>query len=675
MTRNNHKRSKILFIGLLVCAFATVGCGDDDRSMGLDGAVRRPDDDGDTISNQDEGSAASVDTDGDGTLDYQDPDSDNDGIFDIEEAGDDDTNTPPVDSDADGVPDFQDFDSDNNGIPDVREGLADTDGDGILDHADDDDDNDGLRDEDELQGRFDFPRDVDDDGVPDFKDPDSDNDTIYDGTEGRRDTDGDGVPDLEDFDSDADGVPDSVEAGDSDLNTPPVDTDGDRIPDYRDRDSDNDGLSDELEAAAGTDRLLADTDEDGVSDLIEVGAGTDARDPSDNPRANGDFVFIVPFEQPARPARDTLRFRTNVQLADVYFLWDTTGSMQAEINNTRDRYEEIVTRLTCEDYGMPCASVGDCEFAPAGAICSTSGRCIEDPETAFCVADLWTGVGSYQDGQEHANLISLQPIPSRTQMAFPTSTGGGTEALFESIACTADRAYCPAGAGCTPGGIGCPSFRNDAIRLLITITDEPNECGACSPSSASEVGRILADAGITFAGIKTGGAAAALQDLQQVAISSMSYDSTGAPLVFEAPPAEDDPEPLIQGVVDSVNEIVRNVGLYVTIDQSDAPGDSGNSLQFIERLETNIARADCALVDELADVNPLDGFTETFPDLLPGKRVCWDLVVRPNSSVPPTSQPQLFVANLTVTGNGSPLDRRQVFFLVPPDTNIIDDIE
>ncbi|MAQ19430.1 MAG: hypothetical protein CMN30_32105 [Sandaracinus sp.] len=672
-------RSKITLIGLLVFAFSfSTGCGDDDgRMMTPDGAVRRPDDDGDTISNQDEGSTSNVDTDGDGTPDYLDADSDNDGIFDVEEAGDADTNTPPVDSDADGVPDFQDFDSDNNGIPDAREFFGDTDGDGILDFADEDDDNDGLRDEEELQGRFDFPRDIDDDGIPDFKDPDSDNDTILDGTEGRRDTDGDGVPDLEDFDSDNDGLTDLEEAGDSDLFSPPVDTDGDRIPDYRDRDSDNDGLSDQLEVEAGTDPRLADTDEDGVSDLIEVGAGTNARDPEDNPRANGDFVFVVPFEEPARPARDTLSFRTNVQLADVYFLWDTTGSMDAEINNTRDRYEEIVTRLTCEDYGVACSSNGDCELAGPDAICSTSGRCIEDPETAFCVADLWTGVGSYQDGGEHANRISLQPLPSATQMAFPTDAdlGGGSEALFESIACTANPTWCPAGAGCTPGGVGCPSFRTDAIRLLVAITDEPDGCSSCSPDTAFETGRIVRDAGITFAGIKAGGTDAALQELQDVAVAAESYTATGAPLVFEAPDASDDPEPLIQGVVDAVNEIVRNVGLYVTIDQQDAPGDSGNSLQFIERLETNISRADCALVDELADVNPRDGYTETFPDLLPGKRVCWDLVVRPNRTVPPTAEPQLFVANLIVTGNGSPLDRRQVFFLVPPDPDLDTNID
>ncbi|MBO6940213.1 MAG: hypothetical protein JJ863_34895 [Deltaproteobacteria bacterium] len=654
----------------LALCLALAGCGDDGRPSTMDGAVFRPDEDGDTIANQDEGSSAGVDTDGDGTEDWLDMDSDNDGIFDIDEAGDSDPATPPVDSEGDGIPDFQDFDSDNNGIPDVREGTGDNDGDGLLDYADEDDDNDGLRDEEELMGRVDFPRDVDDDGIPDFRDPDSDNDTILDGTERLdRDTDGDGVPDREDLDSDNDGISDADEAGDSDLSTLPIDTDGDRIPDYRDSDSDNDGLPDASEAAAGTDPRLADSDDDGVSDLIEVGAGTDALDPADNPRANGDFVFVVPFEEPARPSRDTLLFRTNVQLADVYFLWDTTGSMATPIRETRDRYIEIVDRLTCDDYDMTCSSDGDCEFAPAGAVCSAGGRCIENPETSGCIADLWTGVGSYEDGGEHANLLSLQPIPSMTQMAFPEPPfSGGTEALFESSACSADRAYCPAGAGCTVGGIGCPSFRPDAIRILMAITDEPNECSSCSPGTALEVGRIISDQNIVFAGIRVDGSNPedAFVDLSAIATAAGSFDSTGAPLVFRAPDASGDPAAFVDGVVTTINEVLQNIPLYVTIDPRDEPGDSGNALQFIEHLETNITRPGCALLDELADVNPRDGHTETFPEVPPGERVCWDLVVRQNRTVPATDEPQLFRATLTVTGNGSPLDRREVFFLVPP---------
>src|SRR5574341_1256487 len=78
-----------------------------------------PDEDGDTIADEQEGSAQEIDTDGDGLPDYRDEDSDGDAVPDVVEAGDGDTRTPPPDSDADGVPDFRDTDADGNGLPDA----------------------------------------------------------------------------------------------------------------------------------------------------------------------------------------------------------------------------------------------------------------------------------------------------------------------------------------------------------------------------------------------------------------------------------------------------------------------------------------------------------------------------------------------------------------------------
>ena len=81
-----------------------------------------------------------ADSDGDGTADYHDPDSDNDGYTDGEEAGDSDPRTPPIDSDGDLAPDFRDADADGDGLSDSDERalgtnprLADTDMDGVSD--------------------------------------------------------------------------------------------------------------------------------------------------------------------------------------------------------------------------------------------------------------------------------------------------------------------------------------------------------------------------------------------------------------------------------------------------------------------------------------------------------------------------------------------------------------
>ena len=254
-----------------------------------------------------------ADTDGDGVKDFRDLDSDNDGLYDLTEAGGRDadhdgilgTGTPTVDAaglapgaglravdtDGDGVTDPRDRDADGDGLYDVREaggsdpdndgvlgsgvpgvggtGLVtgaglqppDSDGDGRPDYLDLDSDADGTPDADDA-----FPtdsgetRDSDGDGVGDNGDLDDDNDGIPDLKEGNgaRDTDGDGIADALDRDSDGDGIDDLAEAGGKDR-----DGDG-RVDDFVD--ANRDGLDDRL---AATPLPLTDSDNDGTPDYLD----------------------------------------------------------------------------------------------------------------------------------------------------------------------------------------------------------------------------------------------------------------------------------------------------------------------------------------------------------------------------------------------------------------------
>jgi hypothetical protein len=636
---------------------AVAGCGSDDPGPSTDPFG---DTDGDTILDQHEGGADAVDTDEDSQPDYLDLDSDNDGLPDAFEAGDDILATPPIDSDGDGIPNFRDPDSDNNGIPDTREGMGDTDGDGVPDYADPDDDGDGVPDVEELGGFTDFPVDTDRDGIPDFRDVDSDNDTISDGDERMADTDRDGTPDWADLDSDGDGIPDSVEAGDDDLATAPVDTDGDGIPDFRDRDSDNDGLPDSNEIAAGTDPLDPDTDGDGVSDLIEVGAGTDPLDPADNPLARGDFVFVMPYLEPPSPERDTLLFRTNIQFADLYFLFDTTGSMSGEIRAMKEAVTVVIGNLTCETTGMTCR--GDLECAD-GFVCSAGGQCIADPRVSGCIADMWTGVGTYAGNpNSYRNLLAVQPDPAETQRRIPESAAGGgaAESLFESVACVADPSACT-GAECTPGGVGCPAFRTDAVRVLLAITDEPNQCTSCSVNSAAAAGARLRDEDIIFVGIDADASNSPEAHLQEIARAANSLDAVGNPLYVQGSEAS-----VTAAVTDAVRNIASNVPIFVSVTVEDMPDDDGDALQFVDYLTVNVSgEGECTAVRSVADTDG-DSYPDAFPSLLPGTPVCWDVVPRENDRVEPTAEPLIFRARIVVRGDGSVLDQRTVYFLVPP---------
>ncbi|UJR78393.1 hypothetical protein [Sandaracinus amylolyticus] len=647
----------------LVCALALpfVACDDGAPPASDDGGTDfSRDTDGDTIADADEQALLRVDTDGDGTPDFEDADSDNDGLPDSLEAGDGVLTTGPRDSDGDGIADFRDLDSDDNGIPDAREGTEDFDEDGTHDAADLDDDNDGVTDERELGDRTDFPADHDDDGAPDFRDVDADGDAILDGHEFGFDSDGDGTPDWWDLDADDDGVVDADEAGDADVRTVPIDTDEDGIADFRDRDADNDGLPDGIELEEGTDRLEPDSDGDGVSDLIEVGAGTDPNNIAESPRTRGDFVFVMPYQEAAEPARDTLLFRTNIQYADVYFQFDTTGSMSTEIASMRGAVETIIDELTCAESGASCA--GDIGCA-APYVCSAAGRCIEDPEITGCIADIWTGVGVYSGNpSSYRNLLQLQPDPAMTRMRIPTSANGGgaDESLFESVACVADPTAC-SGAECTPGGIGCPAFRRDAVRMLVTITDETNQCGSCPVNTAVAAGTRLRAEEILFVGVDADASASPRMHLEAIARASNSLDASGAPLYVQGSEAA-----VTAAVSDAIRNIARNRPIFVAIESAEVDGDDGDALQFVDRIEVNASGGGgCTIVDSTADTDG-DGFRDSYPSLMPGTPVCWDVVARDNDRIEARDRPLVFRARVTVRGDGSILDSRTVYFLVPP---------
>ena len=295
------------------------------------------DDDNDSILDRIEASTATNngDTDGDNIPDSLDTDSDNDGILDNVEAqtfkdfiraestvDSRGLNTAypkgltPIDTDSDGTPNYQDTDSDNDDILDEVEGEIDSDGDSKPNYVDLDSDNDSDWDKDEGTGDRDNdgianyidPNDHDDsdgDNIPDATDVDDDNDGILDvyeerGATNNGDTDGDNVPDTLDTDSDNDGILDNVEAQASDayiapsgvvdrdgLDTSygvglmPVNTDNEDQADYQDTDSDNDGIPDDIEGSKDSDKdgianyRDTDSDDDDILDATEGVIDTD----------------------------------------------------------------------------------------------------------------------------------------------------------------------------------------------------------------------------------------------------------------------------------------------------------------------------------------------------------------------------------------------------------------
>ena len=187
-----------------------------------------------------------------------------------------------------------------------------------------------------------FWEDSDGDGVLD----------LYEGgttawSDGPADTDEDGIPDYLDEDSDNDGFTDSQEAGAGDE---PRDTDGDGIYDFADTDSDGDGLSDADEADVyGTDPYDDDTDGDGFSDGAELAAGTDP----DDAGSVIEGLYVTVDER--SDVEHVFEFELSVQMGDVGFLIDTTGSMSGTMNAMASEFGTIITQLSAE---LPDAEYG-----------------------------------------------------------------------------------------------------------------------------------------------------------------------------------------------------------------------------------------------------------------------------------------------------------------------------
>ncbi len=247
-----------------------------------------------------------LDRDGDGVLDSMDADADGDGITNTIESkganpyGDDDGDDlynyldndvsgngdnvvqDAFDRDGDGNPDFLDTDSDNDGIYDIVEagqGNKDSNNDGVynnLDHNFKDTDQDGIADDfDPNQTGSDFiPIDTDNDTIFDCYDIDSDNDGIVDIIEGQAN---DTYIGLSNIDEDKDGMDDAFDPDFQGTTNGTINTDGTDAFDHLDTDSDNDGVSDSTEAydsdgdgVAETSISGIDNDEDGLDDSFDL---------------------------------------------------------------------------------------------------------------------------------------------------------------------------------------------------------------------------------------------------------------------------------------------------------------------------------------------------------------------------------------------------------------------
>ncbi len=598
------------------------------------------------------------------------PDADSDAWVDQDEDGDGISNGVEapggvkVDTDNDGTPDYQDTDSDGDGIPDADEGVTDTDGDGTADYRDTDSDGDNIPDSVETAD------DADGDGTPNYRDSDSDGDGLNDIYEGTSDLEEDGIPNYLDDDSDGDTILDKDEGA---LAGDPADSDGDGFDNYQDLDSDNDGLSDETENTIGTDHTSIDTDGDTYDDNTEVAAGSDPL-VSDPEFYEGQFYVILPYQDPEKD--EPLKFSTQIKMVDLVITLDLSGSM----SYARDNLKTGINTTVVPGVGaaVPDPAFGLSSFAGIEDAAFFLNQPVTKDATAMTTAvDNLGGAGG---GKVEAQYENLYQIASGAGFAgelleVSLDIGQWVENFYEHYA---DVNIAPVDCTGQLGSIGGACFRPAALPIIMMITDENlydiNDDwvsdggvlrlrykwrdGKDQGHYANEVIAAMNAKNAKFIGVVGEGVGDLLFDIteqyEEIADGTNSKGTNGQYFIFQTGYSGNG---LSSEIVAAVKELVENIAMDVTTTRASVANPfSIDTTQFI--------------VDIIpAYSDPADSYVSkdgtTFYQAKPGVNIFFDVTFKNDIFQPTTTANTLFRATIQVLGEGALLDERDVFIIVP----------
>lgn len=538
---------------------------------------------------------------------------------------------------------------------------------------------------------------------------DVDMDGIADQREGEGDTDGDGIPNVGDTDSDGDGLSDFEESGGGDP-CAPRDSDGDGIPDAFDTDSDNDGIPDSEEVAGGTNPYTEDSDGDGFSDLVERAAGTDPSDAGSR-IPETDFAVVLPYNGEHVPRM--LRFGTNINQADVYFLVDMTGSMGGERSNLiTGLVDVIIPGIQAEISNVQFGAAGFDDYPYSGYGSSTPGTVGPGADRPFYLlreiapgdADLggWStpasagmcpavtggspdGIGSIAGGPNGRPdiLEAVEGLPCHYGADYAESYVPALFASATGMGLTWPSGMVPARSCPTiPDEVGTrrgyPCFRPGSLPIILIFGDAPFHngppgtigdayAGFTAPSWAETVA-ALDGLGARVLGIYSG-TGDAIGDYNALATATGAVRADGSPLVFTI---SADGSGLSRAVVDAVLDLVGGTPQDVDTTTENVMGNPDNfdATLFIKSIVPLEGYRD-GLSGPMPGVTYTSKDTTTFYQVIPGTAVEFTIDFW-NDVRPPAETAQVFRCRIVVMGNGvARLDEREVYIVVPPEGYVI----
>jgi hypothetical protein len=427
-----------------------------------------------------------------------------------------------------------------------------------------------------------------------------------------------------------------------------------------DLDSDRDGLTDYDELCVhGTDPCDPDTDGDGYTDLAEVTAGTDPNDASEG-IPEEDFYAILPYEGPAEV--QTLEVVMRVHRADVYFLLDTTGSMENSLANVQANAEDITDWL------------------------------------GEHVADVQMGVGHYEDfpfdsfGTEHdvpfSHLQDITPDANAVHAAIDPLEGAyggdapasGVEALFQTATAAGGSwshegeshalpsRTCPSVVGESSPRVGYPCFRPGALPIVVMTGDyhwHNNQQGNYTytgihphPATFDQSASALDAIGARYIGVWQSHEGSA--SVEEMARRTGSVNADGLPLSYIRPSSQ-----MTDGILEGLETLLEETPQNVTSATEAVQPEGFDVSALIESIEPIEGRR-----DEVEGPNPGVTYTDlddsTFYGVIPGTEL--ELAVQLRNGVLPSGESaQILHGRIHILGHGGAwIDTRQVYVIVPP---------
>jgi hypothetical protein len=379
-------------------------------------------------------------------------------------------------------------------------------------------------------------------------------------------------------------------------------------------------------------------------------AGVDAN--VDAGRDAGPPIRCIPLPRMGGPVTAAFSIPATLQIVDVMFVIDATGSMRDEIENVRHGLRDVVipgVTQAIPDAAFGLAFFGEFPVLPHAR--PTSG--VRPYELR---APITTDVDRL--------TAAFEGIPTWGNLDDPEAD---VEALFQVATGAGLPPYIEASFGCPSGGSGGACFRADAFRVVLLATDAPMHNGPpgvapianyafTDPAPHQYMDAVSALRGLNVTVIGLGatdpGRPSPIPHLTQLVAD---VDTHHMPLVFDIGNAGDQ---IGQDIVMALETLADAVPLDVSAEVDDVPGDAIDARTLVSAVRAVSA-------DPMSGVAGISG--NTFSGVTPGTNLTFEIDVNAAALPPSPMRREVRARVVFRDASRSRVGEEDVLFVIPGD--------